>query len=146
MLTKLIGKFIGDPNAKEIERLRTKLPEINKLEEEYQALSDEELKNKTQEFKDRIKKGETTDDIMSEAFAVVKNACRRMMGQKFMIGKQEQTWDMIPYDVQLIGGIVLHEGRIAEMKTGEGKTLVAALPVYLNALEGKGVHVITVND
>lgn len=146
MLTKILGKFIGDPNAKEIEKLQTEVEKINQLEKELQSLSEEELKNKTQEFKDRIQKGETTDDIMLEAFAVVKNACRRMVGQKFKIGKEEQTWDMIPYDVQLIGGIVLHQGKISEMKTGEGKTLVAALPVYLNALEGKGVHVITVND
>jgi len=146
MLTKILGKLIGDPNAKEIERLRSKIDKINKQEEKYQKLSEEDLKNKTQEFKGRIQKGETVDDLIIEAFAIVKNACRRMVGQKFTLGKQEQTWNMIPYDVQLIGGMVLHEGKISEMKTGEGKTLVAALPVYLNALEGKGVHVITVND
>ncbi len=146
MLTKILGKFIGDPNKKEVERLQLKVAEINQLEEELQQLSEAEFQNKTQEFRDRIEKGETPDELMLEAFAVVKNACRRMFGQKFMIGKQEQEWDMIPYDVQLIGGMVLHEGKIAEMKTGEGKTLVAALPVYLNALEGNGVHVITVND
>ena len=103
------------------------------MEEEYKALSDEALKAKTGEFKERLQKGETLDDILPEAFAAVREAAARVLGMR-------------PYRVQLIGGIVLHQGRIAEMKTGEGKTLVAVLPSYLNALAGKGVHVVTVND
>jgi len=98
-----------------------------------QALSDEQLKAKTPEFKRRLSQGETLDDLLPEAFAVVREASRRVLGMRH-------------FRVQLIGGVVLHQGRIAEMKTGEGKTLVATLPVYLNALEGKGVHVVTVND
>ena len=146
MLLKLISKFVGDPNAKEIAKLQEKIAHINDLEKEYQKLTDDEFNQKTPEFRDRIAKGETLDALLPEVFAVVKNACRRIMGQKFTIGKQEQFWDMIPYDVQLIGGMVLHQGKIAEMKTGEGKTLVAALAVYLNALSGNGVYVVTVND
>lgn len=103
------------------------------LDEEYSALTDEQLKNKTDEFKNRLKNGESLDDILPEAFATVREASYRVLGLK-------------QYRVQLIGGIILHQGRIAEMRTGEGKTLVATLPAYLNALEGKGVHVVTVND
>jgi len=106
---------------------------IGSFEESISSLSDEKLKNKTQEFKDRLKKGETLDNLLPEAFAVVRETSKRNLGERH-------------YDVQLIGGIVLHQGKIAEMRTGEGKTLVATLPVYLNALEGRGVHVVTVND
>jgi len=146
MLTKILSKFIGDPNKKEIQRLQKIVSDINQIEEKYQNLSETELKAKTNEFKERLKKGETLDDIRNEAFAVVKNACRRLVGTKFKLGKIDMEWVEVPYDVQLLGGLVLHEGKIAEMKTGEGKTLVAALPVYLNALTEKGVHLITVND
>ena len=120
-------------SEKEIKRVRPIVEKINSLEPEIQKLSDEELRNKTAEFKDRLTKGETLDDILPEAFAVVREASKRVLGMRH-------------FDVQLIGGIILHQGRIAEMKTGEGKTLVATLPVYLNALPGKGVHVVTVND
>ena len=106
---------------------------INDLEPDMQKLSDKELRGKTDEFKKRLEKGETLDDLLPEAFAVVREAAKRVLGMRH-------------FDVQLIGGIILHQGRIAEMKTGEGKTLVATLPVYLNALTGKGVHVVTVND
>ncbi len=146
MITKLLNKIVGDPNEKEIKRLRKIVDTINKFETQYQTLSEADLKSKTNELKERLQKGETLDDILPESFAVVKNACRRLVGNKFKIGKIEKEWVEIPYDVQLIGGIILHSGKIAEMKTGEGKTLVAALPVYLNALSGEGVHVITVND
>ena len=119
---------------------------MNALEEDYQSLSEEALKAKTDEFRARLEQGETLDDIMCEAFAVVKNACRRLLGTTEMLCGHELKWDMVPFDVQLIGGIVLHGSKIAEMATGEGKTLVATMPVYLNALTGKGVHLVTVND
>ena len=120
-------------SEKEVKRVKPIVEKINSLEPEVQKLSDDELRNKTIEFKDRLAKGETLDDILPEAFAVVREASKRVLGMRH-------------FDVQLIGGIILHQGRIAEMKTGEGKTLVATLPVYLNALTGKGVHVVTVND
>ncbi|MBC8283691.1 MAG: preprotein translocase subunit SecA [Nitrospinae bacterium] len=133
MVFGLIKKMIGTRNDREIKRIQGKVDLINGLEEKIKPLSDEELKGKTQEFKDRISQGETLDDLLPEAFAVVREASWR-------------TLEMRHFDSQMIGGIVLHEGKIAEMKTGEGKTLMATLPVYLNALEGKGVHVVTVND
>jgi preprotein translocase subunit SecA len=146
MLTKIINAIIGDFNRKELKRITPLVEKINAQELEYQKLSNEQLKGNTLLFKERLQKGETADDLLIEAFATVKNACRRLMGSKFMLGKEEMIWEMIPFDCQLIGGMALHRGRISEMKTGEGKTLVAALPVYLNALTGKGVHLVTVND
>ena len=146
MLKKLSKLIFGDYNEKELKKKDPIVAQINEKEQEYQSLTDDELKAKTPEFIERIKNGETTDDLLVEAFAVVKNACRRLMGTKFTQGKDEKKWDMIPYDCQLIGGVMLHEGKIAEMKTGEGKTLVAALPMYLNALAKKGAHLVTVND
>ena len=128
-----IQKLLGNKNAKEIKRIRSIVEEINGLEPSLLSLSDTSLRAKTQEFKDRLAKGETLDDILPEAFAVVREASKRVLGMRH-------------FDVQMIGGIVLHRGNIAEMRTGEGKTLVATLPVYLNALSGKGVHVVTVND
>ncbi len=119
---------------------------INELEISYQSLSDDELKNKTVEFKQRLANGETTDDIMCEAYAVVKNACRRLCGSKVMVCGHELEWNMIPFDVQLMGAIALHRGKIAEMATGEGKTLVASMPLYLNALTGRNCQLVTVND
>jgi len=129
----LINKILGDPNKKLLKRYYSRLPEINDLADEIGKLSDEELKQKTTEFKERIKGGETLDQILPEAFAVVREAATRTLEERH-------------YDVQLIGGMVIHDGSIAEMRTGEGKTLVATLPAYLNALSEKGVHVITVND
>lgn len=146
MLKKIINKVLGDSNEKELKKLAPLVDAINQKEEELQSLSDDELKAKTPEFIERLEKGESTDDIMVEAFAVVKNACRRLCGSKFTLGKDEKEWDMVPYDVQLLGGIMLHKGKIAEMRTGEGKTLVASLPMYLYALERKGAHLVTVND
>ncbi len=147
MILKFLEKIIGDPKKKDLKRLAVVVEKINLIEEKYQSeLTDEDIVKKTGEFKDRIAKGESLDAILPEAFALVKNAARRLIGKKWLVRGNEYTWDMLPYDVQLIGGIVLHEGRIAEMKTGEGKTLVSTLPIYLNALEGKGVHVVTVND
>ncbi|HEX5439376.1 MAG TPA: DEAD/DEAH box helicase, partial [Ktedonobacterales bacterium] len=128
-----INKVFGDPNEKELRRLRPIVEQINALEEEMMALSDEELRERTADFKEELANGATLDDILPEAFAVVREASRRAIGMRH-------------FDVQLIGGIVLHQGKIAEMRTGEGKTLVATLPAYLNALTGKGVHIVTVND
>ena len=130
---RLLEKIFGTHSSREIKRIMPLVKRINELEDEIKKLSDTELKAKTAEFKERLSKGETLDDILPEAFAVVREASWRVLGMRH-------------FDVQLIGGIVLHQGRIAEMKTGEGKTLVATLPCYLNALEGKGVHVVTVND
>ncbi|MFB2773016.1 preprotein translocase subunit SecA [Pelatocladus sp. BLCC-F211] len=129
----MLKTLLGDPNARKLKKYQPYITEINLLEEEIKALSDDELKGKTLEFKQRLAKGETLDDILSEAFAVVREAGRRVLGLRH-------------FDVQLLGGVILHTGQIAEMKTGEGKTLVATLPSYLNALTGKGVHVVTVND
>jgi preprotein translocase subunit SecA len=130
---QVIEKIIGSYSDRELKRIMPIVDKIESLEEEIKALSDEQLKGKTQEFKKRLSEGETLDDILPEAFAVMREASWRVLGMRH-------------FRVQLIGGIVLHQGRIAEMRTGEGKTLVATLPVYLNALEGKGVHVVTVND
>ena len=146
MLTKILKAVFGSKSGRDVKRLRPLINKINELEVSYQKLSEDELKAKTQEFKDRLQKGETTDDIMCEAFAVVKNACRRLCGTTVTVCDHELTWDMIPFDVQMIGGIVLHQGKIAEMATGEGKTLVAVFPLYLNALTGKNCQLVTVND
>src|SRR5262245_13563310 len=133
MIQKLLAKVIGTQNERELKRLYPLVGEVNALEPTIQALSDDQLRAKTQEFRDRIAGGETLDDLLAEAFAVVREAGRRVLNMRH-------------FDVQLIGGAVLHKGKIAEMKTGEGKTLAATLPAYLNALEDKGVHVVTVND
>ncbi|MCQ8211987.1 preprotein translocase subunit SecA [Cetobacterium somerae] len=133
MFGDLLKKIFGTRNDREVKRIKKLVAMINSLEPEIEKLSDDELKGKTYEFRERLEKGETLDDVLVEAFAVVREASKRVHGMRH-------------YDVQLIGGIVLHEGKITEMKTGEGKTLVATAPVYLNALSGKGVHVITVND
>ncbi len=142
----IIKKLVGTKNERDLKKLRPLVARINELEEQLQSLSDEALQSKTVEFRERLAKGETLDDLMLEAFAVVKNACRRLCGTEVDVCGHMQAWDMVPFDTQLIGGMVLHQGRIAEMATGEGKTLVATLPVYLNALTGLGVHVVTVND
>ena len=129
----MLKLLLGDPNARKLKKYDPYIKEINLLEEDIKPLSDEQLKDKTVEFKQRLAKGETLDDILPEAFAVVRESGLRVLGLRH-------------FDVQLLGGVILHSGQIAEMKTGEGKTLVATLPSYLNALTGKGVHVITVND
>ena len=148
MIQWFVKKVLGSKNQRELKRLWPLVEKINTFEVEYQGLLDEQLIAKTTQFKDRVGKGETLDSILPEAFAVVKNACRRLTERKHkaIIRGQEVLWEMVPFDVQLIGGMVLHSGRIAEMATGEGKTLVATLPAYLNALTGRGVHVVTVND
>lgn len=129
----ILKRFLGDNNDKEVKRLRAKVDEINGFEEGLQNLSDSSLARYTDKFRDRLAEGETLEDILPEAFAVVREASRRILGMRH-------------FDVQMMGGICLHEGKIAEMRTGEGKTLVATLPTYLNALTGKGVHIVTVND
>ena len=133
MVTQVLKKLFGSRNARLVKRMRAQVKAIGALEESMAALSDDELRAKTDEFRQRFANGEVLDDLLSEAFAVVREAGKRVMGMRH-------------FDVQLIGGMVLHQGKISEMRTGEGKTLVATLPVYLNALSGKGVHVVTVND
>src|SRR5256714_8319820 len=133
MIGALARKFFGSANDRRVKGYQARVDAINALEPEVAALSDEALKARTAEFKQQIADGRTLDDILVPAFATVREAAKRTLGQRH-------------FDVQLIGGMVLHQGRIAEMKTGEGKTLVATLAVYLNALAGKGVHVVTVND
>ena len=148
MIGWVLKKILGTQNQREVRRLTPRVAEINRHEEALRGMSMEELRGKTAAFRDRLSKGETLDLLLPEAFAVVKNCCRRFTEEKrkIRVRGQEILWEMIPFDVQLIGGMVLHSGRIAEMATGEGKTLVATLPTYLNALSGKGVHVVTVND
>ena len=133
MLASIARAIFGTSNDRSLKGYQRRVPQINALEAGMKALSDEALAAKTVEFRDRLADGATLDELLPEAFAVVREASRRTLGQRH-------------FDVQLVGGMVLHDGKIAEMKTGEGKTLVATLPVYLNALAGKGVHVVTVND
>ncbi len=142
----IIRKIVGTKNERDLKRLRPIVQQIRALESEMQNLSEEALRAKTTEFRDRLKNGATLDDLLPEAFAVVLAACRLLSGRTIDVCGHPVKWEMVPFDVQLIGGIVLHQGKIAEMATGEGKTLVATLPVYLNALTGQGVHVVTVND
>ena len=140
--------ILGTKNARELKKLKPIVAEINRIEAEYQAknFTDEDFPRMTAEFKKRVAGGESLDDILPEAFALVKNACRHLVGTTEEVCGHTLTWDMIPFDCQLIGGIVLHQGKISEMQTGEGKTLVATLPLYLNALAGKNVQLVTVND
>jgi len=145
-MKNLLTKIFGTKHERDAKKMQPLVDEINEHFAKLQGLSEDELKAKTDEFRQRLKDGETLDDILAEAFAVVKEACRRHVGTSWPVAGIETEWNMVHFDVQLIGGIALHEGKIAEMATGEGKTLVATLPVYLNALEGKGVHVVTVND
>ena len=146
MLSFILKKFAGRHHRKYIEKCRPIVARINEFEQQYQQLTEEQLRAKTDEFRGRLKQGETLDQILPEAFAAVKNAARRMCGRSFIVCDHELIWEMVHFDVQLIGGMTLHEGRIAEMATGEGKTLVATLPLYLNALTGKNAQLVTVND
>jgi preprotein translocase subunit SecA len=189
MLKNLIKKVVGDPHEREVKRLQPLVAEVNDYYEQYASLTDDQLRAKTEEFRERIADAtadvreeleglrarkrasedadvreqlsveigelegrhlaileETLEEILPEAFAVVKDTCRRLVGQEVQFAGTSAVWDMIPYDVQLIGGMALHHGKVAEMQTGEGKTLAATMPVYLNALTGRGVHVVTVNS
>ena len=145
-MINLLKSIFGTKHTRDVKKLRPYVALINEFDEQYKSLSDDELKAKTSEFRERLGNGETLDDILCEAFAAVKNCCRRLCGSEFEVCGHMLRWDMVPFDVQLMGGIVLHQGKIAEMQTGEGKTLVATLPLYLNALSGKNVHLVTVND
>ncbi len=165
MSENILTKIFGSKHERDVKKIKPIVEEINTFFDEYKSLSDEELKGKTEEFKKRIKEylepyqvkgtpddelkkaeGEILDQILPEAFAVVKETCRRLLGKKWEVCGIEIEWDMVPFDVQLIGAVVLHQGKITEMATGEGKTLVATMPIYLNAFTGKGVHLVTVND
>src|SRR5215475_5147683 len=153
MIGLIVKKLIGSKNEREVKRLRPLVAQINSLETELQKEPDEVLRQKTAAWKEELSKitdnaelASRLNEILPEAFAVVKNTCRRLFGTEVTVRGHPLKWEMVPFDVQLIGGYALHSGRIAEMATGEGKTLVATLPVYLNALSGRGVHVVTVND
>jgi preprotein translocase subunit SecA len=143
MLQKVLGKIFGTKTERELKRLWPIVEEINHF---YEKMPNVDLVKTSEDFRKRIAQGESLDELLPEAFALVKETCRRLVGKKWPVVEIETEWNMIPFDVQLIGGIVLHEGKIAEMKTGEGKTLVATMPLYLNALAGKGSHLVTVND
>jgi preprotein translocase subunit SecA len=144
--SKAMTRVFGTKSERDMKSIWPILAEINECYAGLKSLSDEQLRAKTDEFRARIAAGTSLDAILPEAFAVVKESCRRHVGQSWEVVGQETRWEMVPYDVQLIGGVVLHQGRITEMATGEGKTLVALFPMYLNALSGKGVHLVTVND
>ena len=153
MIGFIFKKIIGSKNDRELKRLWPLVAKINEIEVGLQKLSDEDLRKKTADWKaqlaqiqDKAELAAKLNEILPEAFAVVKNACRRLCGQEIMVREHPLKWEMVPFDVQLIGGMALHKGTIAEMATGEGKTLVATAPVYLNALASRGVHVVTVND
>ena len=132
-LNSLLNRIFGSSNDRNLKKYNNRVTEINALESIYENLSDEELKNKTNELKELLTQGSSLDEILNDAFAVVREASKRTLSQRH-------------FDVQIVGGLVLNEGKIIEMKTGEGKTLVSTLPAYLNALSGKGVHIVTVND
>ncbi|MFH0830626.1 MAG: preprotein translocase subunit SecA, partial [Parcubacteria group bacterium] len=143
----LLTKVFGDPNIRVIKQLEPIVREVRAQAKKLESLTDDQLKAKTGELKERVQKqNESLDDVLPEAFAVVCDGMRRLFGRSWLVREIETKWDMLPFDVQIIGGIVLHQGKIAEMRTGEGKTLVAVLPAYLNALAGKGVHIVTVNE
>ena len=147
MLENLLKSIFGSKHEREVRRARPIVEEINRLSAEWDGLSDADIQAKTAEFRGRLERGDDTlDDLLPEAFATVKQACKRLCGKTWEVSGIPLTWNIVPYDVQLIGGLMMHEGKIAEMGTGEGKTLVATLPIYLNALTGKGVHLVTVND
>src|SRR2546423_5689622 len=155
MVGWILKKIVGSKNQRELRRLAPMVRRINEFDEQFKSLSDDALRAKTAGWKDELTKISDPDEewgrldeILPEAFAVVKNAARRLKERRhsFSVVEQPMTWDMVHFDVQLLGGMVLHRGRIAEMATGEGKTLVATLPLYLNALTGRGAHLVTVND
>ena len=153
MIDKVLKLFMGDKHEREMKRLMPIVDEINRIYATLESLSDEELLQRSLALKQRIssiedpeEQDKACEEVMPEAYAIVRDACRRNMGRQINVCDQPMVWDMIPYDVQLIGAIVLHQGKITEMATGEGKTLVAVMPLYLNALKGRGVHLVTVND
>jgi len=141
-----LKKIFGTAQDRLVKKYFKSVEKVNEWDKKFTALDDQALRAKTDEFRKRIADGETVDQLLPEAYAVVKNACRRLCGTDIHVSGYDQKWDMVPYDVQIVGGIALHHGCIAEMMTGEGKTLTAAMPLYLNALTGKSVHLVTVND
>ncbi|MFC1692996.1 preprotein translocase subunit SecA [Candidatus Latescibacterota bacterium] len=146
LFARTLTKVFGSKHERDIKELSPYVEEINRIYTGLSSLSDDQLRGKTDEFKKRLDEGETLDDIMCEAFAVVKETCRRLLGEKWLVVGHETTWDMVPFNCQLMGAVVLHQGKIIEMVTGEGKSLVATMPLYLNSLTGRGVHFVTVND
>ena len=142
----MLHKIFGSASDRRVSKYRKIAKKIILHEKTLENLSDEELKNQTTKFKERLQKGETLDDILIEAYATVKNACKRLCGKEFNILGNKQTWDMVPYEVQIIGAVAMHHGTISEMQTGEGKTLTASMPLYLHGLSGKPTHLVTVND
>jgi preprotein translocase subunit SecA len=153
MVSWILRKVLGSKNQREVKRIRPLVEKINQLEQEFQALTEDQMREKTAQWKKDLANIDDPDElarrlhaVLPEAFALVKNAARRLYDKTILVCDQQIVWNMIHFDVQLIGGIVLHEGKIAEMATGEGKTLVATCPIYLNALTGRGVHLVTVND
>jgi preprotein translocase subunit SecA len=143
---RFLKKILGTAQDRIVRHYFKIVSEVNAWDQKLNSLSDDALKNKTEEFKQRLTQGETLDHLLPEAFGVVKNVCRRLLGTEVHVSGYNQKWDMVPYDVQIIGAIALHKGSIAEMQTGEGKTLTAVMPLYLNALTGKPIHLVTVND
>src|SRR5881394_4157391 len=155
MVGWILKKIVGSKNQRELRRLAPIVRQINEFDEQFKSLSDDALRAKTAAWKEELTKISDPEEqwnrlaeILPEAFAAVKNGARRLKERRhsFTVCDQPMTWDMVHFDVQLVGGMVLHRGRIAEMATGEGKTLVATLPLYLNALTGRGAHLVTVND
>lgn len=142
----ILKKIFGTHQSRKVKKYYKTVKSVNAWEKKFQALSDDEAKKKTGEFRQRIEKGETLDSLLPEAYGLVKNVCRRLVGTDIHVSGYDQKWDMVPYDVQILGATAMHYGAIAEMQTGEGKTLTAVLPLYLNALSGKPVHLVTVND
>jgi preprotein translocase subunit SecA len=143
---RLLKKIFGSAHDRLLNKYRKIVHEVNHWDQQFIALTDDQVRAKTNEFRQRYQKGESLEQLLSEAYAVVKNVCRRLSGTEVRVSGYHQKWDMVPYDVQMIGAIAMHYGAIAEMQTGEGKTLTAVMPLYLNALSGKPVHLVTVND
>src|SRR3990167_333849 len=142
----LLKKLFCTHQSRQLKKYWRLVPQVNSWEERYQNLTDDDLRHKTLEFKERLAKGETLDSLLPEAFAAVKNVCRRLCGTDVHVSGYDQKWDMVPYDVQILGAIAMYHGSIAEMQTGEGKTLTASMPLYLHAITGQPVHLVTVND
>lgn len=142
----ILKKIFGTAQDRTVRRYTKIVKRVNEWDEKYKALSDDEVRQKSQEFKNRLSQGESLDQLLPEAYGLIKNVCRRMVGQEVHVAGYDQKWDMVPFDVQVVGAIAMHYGSIAEMQTGEGKTLTAVMALYLNALTGKPVHLVTVND
>lgn len=145
-MLQFLKKIFGSQQERMVRRYAKIVEEVNRWDEAYTMLSEEQIRAKTEEFKERYRKGESLKSLLPEAYAVVKNVCRRLVGTEVHVSGYNQKWDMVPYDVQILGAIAMHEGNISEMQTGEGKTLTATMPLYLNAITGKPVHLVTVND